>query len=109
MGVSGVEDVIAKFGEPKAVDRFSTNVRYTYSNFAVSIQNTPGKINSISIFDRNFTDPNGIDVGTNVKTVEKKFNLEINDDYFVDENRGIIYWFREDHISKIVFAYELDL
>jgi len=23
MGVSGVEDVIAKFGEPKAVDRFS--------------------------------------------------------------------------------------
>jgi hypothetical protein len=107
VGISTYSDVVKSFGAPHDKKLGSNNVKYIYSNFHVTIQDSTARINTIIIFDEAFVDPNKVKVGMPVKLLETKLNRKIARRVVTDRSKGIIYWIANDKVIKIVLVYEL--
>ncbi len=107
VGASTLPEIIEEHGEPLAQVVNSNNVKYMYRSFHVTIQDSTGKVNTIIILDTNYTDLNGISVGDRRSMIEIKLRQKQRKNYLVDIDNGIIYWFRNDKVSKIVLAHRL--
>ncbi len=108
-GMSSQDDVTAALGEPLRKSRSSNDVKFHYSDFQVTLQNDTGKVNTIIIFDREYLDQTGIRVGFSTTVLEAVFKAKVTDNYLIDPDKGIIYWFDKGRVSKIVLAYEMKL
>jgi hypothetical protein len=106
-GITSKESVVLSKGEPNRKSKNSNNIKFHYEGFQVTFQDKTGKVNSIIIFDPNYLDPNGIKVGYSKVVLEAVLKSKVKDNYLVDPDKGIIYWFKEGEVSKIVLAHEL--
>jgi len=108
VGESTLEEIVDKLGTPFDKTDNSNNVRYHFDGFDITIQNNTGRINTIIVQDPEFSDPNGIKIGTG-KSAIKLFKRHITDDgnVMVDYEQGIIYWLENDAVLQIVFAHQL--
>lgn len=107
VGASTLAQIIQEHGEPLAQVVNSNNVKYMYRSFHVTIQDSTGKVNTIIILDTSYTDLNGIRVGHHRSLIENKLRQKQSENHLVDIKNGIIYWFRNDKVSKIVLAHRL--
>ena len=105
-GESNLFDVVVKFGGPINKKINSNNVRYIYKDFHVTIRNSTEKINTIIIYTHKFIDKNGFRVGDTVNRL-KAIGLTINRNTATDVKKGIVYWFRNGKIEKIVLVHKL--
>ena len=109
--ISTYQDMINIFGPPIK----STSVKYYYPGVHVTINNKTNTINTIIIFDLSFVDVNGVSVGDEKVSVERalyeRINeneiLEMHGNIVVDKHNGIIYWFKQNKVEKIVLAAKL--
>ncbi|MEH6579121.1 MAG: hypothetical protein V7731_18835 [Amphritea sp.] len=109
VGKSTAADVIDLLGYPIEKKSYSNNVKYIFNGIHVTIQDRTGRINTIIIFENDYTDTNGIWVGSNKEEVEYRLNIYIDSDVVVDKVNGIVYWFENGQVSKIVLAHKLRL
>lgn len=107
VGRSTLADIIDQHGLP--IDKIinTNNIKYLFDRFHVTIQDKTGRVNSIIIFDPEYKDANDISVGSSRSDVEAKFSVEAEGCYLIDELNGIVYWFENEKVSKIVLAYKL--
>lgn len=105
-GHSTLSDVIETFGPPLDKKSNSNNIIYYYPNFWVTIQDKTGKVNTIIVISDDYTDENGVYVGLSQKYVEAKMSKKARRNTLSDMENGIIYWFSESKVSKIVLTYK---
>lgn len=107
VGVSSKNDVIASNGKPIRKSIAGVNMKFHYQGFHVTFQNDT--VNTIIIFNPEYLDANGIKVGFSDVVLEAVMNSKVKNNYLVDPDKGIIYWFENREVSKIVLAYKLKL
>jgi len=107
VGVNTYADVVTAFGPPQEKISYSNNVKYIYSDFHVSIQDETAKINTITIFDKNYIDLNGIRIGTSKSQLQATLKRKITRKYVTDRKRGIVYWISQNKVKKIVLVHQL--
>jgi hypothetical protein len=108
VGHSRLSDAMDLFGEPKDVRKIQNNAQYRYPGFDINFTDDIPTIMSIAIYDTAYVDVNHIKVGMHKSVVEDTFSQTIQNDYFVDKTNGIIYWFRDNRISRIALAAVLN-
>ena len=108
-GVTPIHEMLEYLGEPDEITGSKDNIHYLYHNLQVTALKSTGKIDSITIYDRSYIDPNGMSIGSNVldliKAIREKTGIEAGDDVsgYWDTNKGIIYWFDEfGLVDKII-------
>ena len=98
---------MSSHGKPKRKSKSSNYIKFHYENFEISFNNKSGSTNSIEVFDFEYLDPNGIKVGFSKTVLEAVLKSKVENNYLVDPDKGLIYWFEGGKVSKIVLAHEL--
>lgn len=107
VGSSTLQSLKHHHGTPlKTVEKKNFTL-YRYRDFDAAVNKSDGKIRSIIIFDRRFKDRNYLQVGDRKRSVESVLRMKIDDNVAVDRVNGIVYWFKDDRIQKIVLAHQL--
>lgn len=105
-------DIVRLYGEPIGRSETSAKLlKYDYGSFQVTAI-PDGKLNSIMIQTRDFTDQNGLSVGDRrqqvVQTIAKQaIIIDSSGAWIADSQQKIIYWFDGDRVSMIVLAADL--
>lgn len=108
VGYSRLSHAMDLYGEPLDVKKIQNNTKYLYQGFDINFTDGIPTIMSIAIYDRTYVDVNHLRVGMSKSAVEDTFSVVIQNDYFVDRANGIIYWFRDNLVSTIALAAELN-
>jgi hypothetical protein len=106
-GQTPIHMVLEILGKPREIKEHKDNIHYLYSQVKVSALKSTGRVSTVSIMDKKYTDPNGVRVGASRSTLEREFGSISHKSYFGDMEKGIIYWFRDGRVSKIVLAHKL--
>ena len=109
VGVTPIHEVLEKFGKPKKITEYNDNIHYLFSGVKVTALKSTGKVSTISIFQKSYVDPNGVQMGITKEKLESKFGVRIGREYFSDTANGIIYWLRGNRVNKIVLVRELKI
>ncbi len=104
VGRSTLPDVIERFGEPRSKQANSNNVRYRYRDFDMTIRDSSGFVDSIIIYDPLFRDVNGHAIGASFSEVERTPDARRVGSTLFDTRNGIVYWFKDGRVEKIVYV-----
>lgn len=113
MKLGTIESVVALYGEPeKKSAAGSAATKYHYNFFHVTAYNRTGRLNTIIIFSKDYVDVNGISIGDSKSALLRvipRNNLKTDDLslYFGDMKNNIVYWMKNDRVTKIVLAAQL--
>ena len=107
VGRSTLKDVISVLGEPTGMANNGRN--YVFNKIEMTIRPGNGGINTIIINDENFVDLNGYKIGTHYDVIKKNLNVKYPGKTLTERSNGIIYWFKDNRVSKIVYASGLML
>lgn len=107
VGHSTKKDVISVLGKPTGMTNNGRN--YLFGNIEMTIRSGKGGINSIIIHDKDFIDLNGYKIGTHYDTIKNNSNVKYPGRTLIERSNGIIYWFKDKRVSKIVYASGLML
>ncbi len=109
VGLSTKDDAVQLFGKPRDVFK-SAYVKYVYQNIHITFNPSTGIVNSIIIYDMDYIDMNGISIGSTFFDVESLPHITFNPDhpeYSTDFKYGIIYWFENEKVKKIILSNKL--
>lgn len=101
---STLNDVISILGHPARRSQVNKTVIYSFNGVDISVYSDTGLINSIIIHDKSYIDDNGIRVGDEFDSVKYLQEIIIVDSTIFDQKHGIVYWFRKNHVTKIVLV-----
>lgn len=107
VGITPIHEVLETFGKPKKITEYKNNINYLFPGVKITALKNTGRVSTISIFNKSYTDPNGVKVGFGTNRLESIFRVKITREYFADKTKGIIYWLRKGRVNKIVLAREL--
>ncbi|EIF51992.1 hypothetical protein [Sulfurovum sp. AR] len=107
VGSSTLSDVVNVLGEIIAKINNSNNVNYRFDKVDVTIQDATGHINTIIIYDEDYVDVNGYKIGTSYDVISKDLNVEGTHQVLIERSNGVIYWFKNQRVSRIVYAAQL--
>ncbi len=101
---STLTDAISVLGNPVKMGQVSKTVRYRFKGVDITAYSDTGLINSIIIYDKLYVDDNGISVGNNFDSVKQLPEIKILTTTIFDPKNGIVYWFNENRVTKIVLV-----
>lgn len=107
VGQSTLQSLKHHHGKAARVVEFDGFTKYRYKKFDATINHSDGKVRSIIIFDRRYKDANYLSIGESRNKVERTLRTRKSKKYLVDKENGIVYWFSDDKVSKIVLAHQL--
>lgn len=99
-GVTPIYEMLEYLGDPDEIIGSKDNVHYFYQNLYVTALKSTGRIDSITIIDRSYIDPNGMSISSHVLELmevvgEKKEIRPTDVSEYWDTNKGIIYKFNQ--------------
>lgn len=109
VGSSTLSDVVKVLGTPLSKINNSNNINYRFGGVDITIQDGTGRINTIIIYDPKYTDVNGYKVGTAYDVISKDLHIYEPRKTLLEKSNGVIYWFKNQRVSRIVYAAQLKL
>jgi hypothetical protein len=107
VGSSTLSDVVNILGTPLSKIKNINNINYKFGEVDVTIQDATGRINTIIIYDPKYTDVNGYKVGTAYDVISKDLHIYEPRQTLLEKSNGVIYWFKNQRVSRIVYAAQL--
>ncbi len=111
VGRSSLPEVIAVLGQPLSKKVNSNNVLYAFKDVAVTIEDATHRINTIIITKPGFVDVNGYFVGAAYSVLERNPSILGDNNIFsntlVDQANGVVYHFKNDQVTEIVYGASL--
>lgn len=107
VGSSTLSDVVNVLGVRISKINNSNNVNYRFEKVDVTIQDATGRINTIIIYDEDYVDVNGYKIGTSYDVISKNLNVKGTQQALIDRSNGVIYWFKNQRVSRIVYVAQL--
>ncbi|MEZ8142363.1 hypothetical protein [Enterovibrio sp. FF113] len=107
VGHSTLQSLKYHHGKAARVVELDGFTKYRYKQFDATVNHSDGKVRSIIIFDRRYKDANYLSIGESRNKVERTLRTSKSKRYLVDKENGIVYWFSNDKVSKIVLAHQL--
>ncbi|MGF1769348.1 hypothetical protein L4D06_18445 [Enterovibrio makurazakiensis] len=107
VGQSTLQSLKHHHGKAVRVVEYDNFTKYRYKKFDATINHLDGKVRTIIIFDRSYKDANYLSIGESRSKVERTLRASKSAKHLVDNENGIVYWFSDDKVSKIVLAHQL--
>lgn len=105
-GRSTFVDVVSEFGITYVEKKLPKLIKYSYPEIQFTISDISGRVNTIVIFNKSYSDENGVKIGFSREKVNKLISYKISlKETIGDIDKGIIYHFNSDKVEKIVLAY----
>jgi hypothetical protein len=108
VGESTLNEVVDLLGEPIAIVNQNRNYRFDGVEFTFS--GGKGTINTIIIKDEHYIDVNGYKIGTLYNEIVQNPNVQVSGGsgmVLVERSNGVVYWFTNGQVSKIVYGAQL--